>query len=75
MHVRIQLQNQTGEIKLIGHEAIVVEPGAEKQGQLFVLIPVNQIHNKKMPLSIGIYDSTTLVKTINTTFMAPVNSN
>ncbi|MGI9190998.1 MAG: cytochrome c oxidase accessory protein CcoG [Chitinophagaceae bacterium] len=74
MHVHIKLENQAGEIKLIGHEAIVVEPGAEKQGQLFVLIPTTQIHNKKMPLSIGIYDSLTLVKTINTTFMAPVNS-
>lgn len=74
MHVHIQLQNQQGDIKLIGHEEIIVEPGAEKQGQLFVLIPTNQIHNKKMPLNIGIYDSINLVKTINTTFMAPVNS-
>ena len=74
LHIQIKLLNQEGSIQLIGHEAIIIPPGEEKQGQLFVIIPNRSIHNKKMPLSIGIYDSSKLVKTINTTFMAPVNS-
>ena len=74
LHVHIKLLNQDGVIQLIGHEAITIPPGEEKQGQLFVIIPNRSIHNKKMPLAIGIYDSSKLIKTIHTTFMAPVNA-
>ncbi len=73
LHIAIKLLNQDGSIQLIGHEAITIPPGEEKQGQLFVIIPNRSIHNKKMPLTIGIYDGSTSIKTINTTFMAPVN--
>lgn len=74
LHIHIKLLNQDGAIQLIGHEAITIPPGEEKQGQLFVIIPNRSIHNKKMPLAIGIYDSSKLIKTIHTTFMAPVNA-
>jgi cytochrome c oxidase accessory protein FixG len=74
LHIHIKLLNQEGAIQFIGHEAIIIPPGEEKQGQLFVIIPNRSIHNKKMPLAIGIYDSSKLIKTIHTTFMAPVNA-
>jgi polyferredoxin len=73
MHIHFLLKNNKGSIKLIGQEKIVVPAGEEKQGQFFITIPLNSIQEKKSNLAIDIYDSTEIISTIQTTFMAPVN--
>nr|MBP6316130.1 4Fe-4S binding protein [Chitinophagaceae bacterium] len=73
MEIHFVLRNANGKIELIGHEKIEVPVGGEKQGQLFIRIPLRSIHEKKSSLEVDIFDGNELITTSKTTFMAPVN--
>ena len=73
MDIHFILHNTNGKIELIGHEKIEVPVGGEKQGQLFIRIPLRSIHEKKSSLEVDIFDGNELITTSKTTFMAPVN--
>lgn len=72
LHMKLTMSHKEGQIKIIGSDDISIPPGGEKQGQLFIIIPQQKITEKKMPLEIIIWDDQKQIKTITTTFMAPV---
>ncbi|MBK7764514.1 MAG: cytochrome c oxidase accessory protein CcoG [Bacteroidetes bacterium] len=72
MHIHFVLNHHEGKIQVIGKKEIIVPPGDEQQGQLFIFMPNGTIHKKNEKVKVDIYDSTELVQTISTTFMAPL---
>ncbi len=72
MHIHFKLKHHAGKIQIIGRSDIIVNPGDETQGQLFIFMPDGTIREKNEKVDIDIYDSTQMIKTISTTFMAPL---
>ncbi|MBL7765996.1 MAG: cytochrome c oxidase accessory protein CcoG [Chitinophagaceae bacterium] len=73
MQLKFVLDDHEGSIKIIGNENISIPPGEERRGQLFIIMPRASVHEKKSQLEIKVYDGPKKLKTINTTFMAPVD--
>lgn len=72
MNIHFVLNHHEGKIQIIGKNEIIVPPGEEQQGQLFIFMPNGTIHKKNEKVKVDIYDGNELVQTISTTFMAPL---
>ncbi len=72
INIHFVLDHRSGRIEVIGQKEIIVPPGDEQQGQFFIYMPRGTIKEKNEKLEIDIYDSNKVIKTISTTFMAPV---
>lgn len=73
MDIQFKLDHQAGSIKIVGQEKMEIAPGAEHQGQLFIIMPQASAKQKKMPVKVKLLDHGMEIETISTTFMAPVN--
>ena len=72
MHILFKVKNEKGTIQIIGNENIDIPAGEEKQGQFFVFLNHKDLKEKKSDIEISIIDSSAEIKTITTTFMAPI---
>jgi len=66
--------NFEGEIKLVGETMLKVPKENYTSGSLFVYVAKRNIHNRKTPLKIAIYDGSKKIKTITTSFLGPFGS-
>jgi cytochrome c oxidase accessory protein FixG len=69
--VTLKLENQIGELKLIGNE-IVMEPQGNIDAKFLVLLPKNELTKMSTPIDIGIYNGDKLIKKVTTSFLAPM---
>jgi polyferredoxin len=72
IHLKFKLNGVAGKIKIIGNENIIIPAEAEAQGQLFIFVKNGTIKDKDAKIKLDICDSTQLLKTIHSTFMAPL---
>lgn len=70
MALRFQLENQPGQVKLVGQSPQVL-PQAITEGALFVILDEKDIASMKTKLTIGVYEDQRLIETVRTTFVAP----
>lgn len=64
-------ENFKGSITLVGEAELKVPKEAYASGSMFVYVDKSQIHNRKTPLKIGVYDGDKKIKTITTSFLGP----
>ncbi len=66
-----RLENVPGDLQLIGNP---LEPGPQgtAESKLLVLLPRDHIAAMSTPIEIGIYDGTTQLTTVGTSFLGPV---
>jgi cytochrome c oxidase accessory protein FixG len=72
IHLKFKLNGVVGKIQIIGTENIVIPAEAEAQGQLFIFVKNGTIKDNDARIKLDVCDSTRLLKTIHSTFMAPL---
>ena len=69
--IHLELMNASGEIKLIGN-AVDIKAGELGQGEMFIILPREQLEGMKTNLVIGVYSEDRLVETVRTSFVGPI---
>jgi cytochrome c oxidase accessory protein FixG len=72
--LQLKLESVSGNIEIIGdRHAIAVKEEGQGSGTFFVILPANIIHQRKLPLRIGLYNGNEKVDEISTNFLGPVS--
>ncbi|HMC98422.1 MAG TPA: cytochrome c oxidase accessory protein CcoG [Flavobacteriales bacterium] len=69
--IRLELMNVSGEIKLVGR-ALDLKAGELGQGELFIILPMDQLQGMKTKVIIGIYSGDRLLEKVSTSFVGPI---
>jgi cytochrome c oxidase accessory protein FixG len=71
--LQLKLENVSGKIEIIGeHHSIAVKEEGQGSGTFFVILPASIIHQRKLPVKIGLYNGNEKVDEISTNFLGPV---
>jgi cytochrome c oxidase accessory protein FixG len=71
--LQLKLESVSGNIEIIGgHHAIAVKEEGQGSGTFFVILPANIIHQRKLPIHIGLYNGNEKVDEISTNFLGPI---
>jgi cytochrome c oxidase accessory protein FixG len=70
--VTLKIESDSGSIKMIGKEQILVNKGAVASGEFFVILNRNQIKKRKTRLTIGVYSKGKKLETVETSFLGPI---
>ncbi len=70
--ITLKLENVQGEIEIVGGEFKVAGEGYRSQPFIIKIQP-SQLHERKTPIRIGVYEGNKKLQTAETTFMGPVN--
>ena len=73
--LRLQLEDAAGTVEVIGGKLITIHEEEEGSGNFFVVLPRGNIHLRKTPLSIGLYEGNLKIDEIRTNFLGPVAEN
>ncbi|MBL7719712.1 MAG: cytochrome c oxidase accessory protein CcoG [Flavipsychrobacter sp.] len=68
-------ENFKGEIQIVGNEQLLVPKEGSASGSMFIYLAEKDVTQRKMPLSIAVYEDGEKIKTITTTFLGPFNGN
>jgi cytochrome c oxidase accessory protein FixG len=72
--LQLKLENVSGKIEIIGeHHAIAVKEEGQGAGTFFVILPASIIHQRKLPIKIGLYNGSEKVDEISTNFLGPIS--
>jgi cytochrome c oxidase accessory protein FixG len=71
----IRLENGRGRIEIIGKGPILLKEDEEGSGSFFVVIPKDQLRDRKTSLSLGLYQGENKIDVIKTNFLGPVPDN
>lgn len=69
--VRLRLQDCAGSIQVIGGSEIQVHKEEEGSGNFFIILPKQEIVNRKTVLHIALYDGDKKIDVIRTNFLGP----
>jgi len=73
MPIRLELMNVTGEITVVGR-SMDLKGGALGQGELFIILPKDQLQGMKTKLVIGVFSGDRLLEKVRTSFVGPITS-
>ncbi|MFT3884655.1 MAG: cytochrome c oxidase accessory protein CcoG [Flavobacteriales bacterium] len=71
--LHFELLNVTGEIQLVGRP-LVLPAGTLGQGELFLILPQDQLDGLKTKVVIGVYSGDRLLEKVSTSFLGPINT-
>ncbi len=70
--LRVELLEKTGEIQLVGKE-LHAKAGELAQGELFIILPKEELDGMKTRVEVGIYSGDRLLEKVKTSFVGPIN--
>jgi hypothetical protein len=71
--LQLKLEGVSGKIEIIGeNRSIAVKEEGQGSGTFFVILPANIIHERKLPIRIGLYIGHEKIDEISTNFLGPV---
>lgn len=68
----IKLENIEGHVEVIGGKTIPLKKEEEGSGSFFVVLPVDQVHQRKTEIQLGLYEGKRRIDVIKTNFLGPV---
>ncbi len=68
----IKLENEIGNVKVIGKPFIEVSKEAQGSGAFFIILPKNKITQRSTPLKLGLYNGDHKIGVVKTNFLGPV---
>jgi cytochrome c oxidase accessory protein FixG len=71
MPVRLELIEPQGEVQVVGRN-IDLAPGELAQGEVFIILPKDQLDGIKTTVQVGVYSGDKLVDKVKTSFVGPV---
>jgi cytochrome c oxidase accessory protein FixG len=69
--LRLALIGKQGEVQLIG-KALNVKAGELAQGELFIILPKDQLDGMKTKVVVGVYSGDRLLEKVKTSFVGPI---
>jgi polyferredoxin len=69
--VELKLEDVSGEIKLIGHQALTLKKESLNEVTFFIILNRKEIHQRKNNIKIGVYRGGEKIQTIKTNFLGP----
>jgi cytochrome c oxidase accessory protein FixG len=73
MPVELKIESDSGKIKMVGKEMIVVSKENIVNSEFFIILDRKKIQKRKTKLSIGIYSNGKRLKTLETSFLGPLS--
>ncbi|HEX6180674.1 MAG TPA: cytochrome c oxidase accessory protein CcoG [Chitinophagaceae bacterium] len=73
IQLTIQLENESGNVQLIGQKYIDVKKEGQGSGSFFIILPRSMIHSRKTPLELVLYHGTTQIDVVKTNFLGPIS--
>ncbi|WP_243751809.1 cytochrome c oxidase accessory protein CcoG [Niastella caeni] len=71
--LQLKLEGINGQVEIIGeHNSITVKEEGQGSGTFFVVLPAKIIHERKLPIRIGLYNEKEKIDEISTNFLGPV---
>ncbi len=70
--ITLQLESDSGEIKMVGAPQPQLEKHGVVEGTMFVVMHQRNIKQLKMPIVIGVYSEGQLIETVETSFLGPM---
>ena len=68
--IELRLEGMSGSIKIVGgHGNIPVQKEGQGSGSFFIILPRNLIHQRKVPINIGLYEGTKRIDIVKTNFL------
>jgi cytochrome c oxidase accessory protein FixG len=69
----VKLEKADGKVEIIGKPYIDVQKEGQGSGSFFVVLPKNEIHNRKTELQLGLYEGNKKITVVKTNFLGPVS--
>lgn len=69
--LRLELIGRKGEVQLVG-KALTVNAGELAQGELFIILPKDQLDGMKTKVVVGVYSGDRLLEKVKTSFVGPI---
>lgn len=69
--IRFEVMGRTGEVMLIG-KPIVLKPGELASGEVFIILPKDQIDGMKTRVTVGVFSGDRLIEEVTTSFVGPI---
>lgn len=69
--IQLKLEDRTGEIQMVG-DALVCKKESNAVGTFFLILPKEQITERKTTVKIGIYTGDKKLQTVKTSFLGPI---
>jgi cytochrome c oxidase accessory protein FixG len=73
MPIRLELLEPAGTVELVG-KPIDLEPGQLAQGELFIVLPKEELDGMKTTVVMGVYSGDRLVDKVKTSFLGPIGA-
>lgn len=70
--VTVKLETTDGKVEVIGKPYVDVAKEGQGSGSFFVVLPKNEIHNRKTELKLGLYEGDKKIMVVKTNFFGPV---
>lgn len=71
MHLTVSLDHPNGKIQMVGQESITLLPESQASSSFFIILPINDIKNRKTELDIKLIRNKEEINSVETTFLAP----
>lgn len=75
LNVSLKLEDIPGQIKIAGNKDIPVHKEGQGSGSFFIILPKNQVKDRKTKVNIGIYSNGERIDVLSTNFMGPIHVN
>lgn len=75
LNVSLKLEGIPGQIKMAGDKDIPVHKEGQGSGSFFIILPKNQVKDRKTEVNIGIYSNGERIDVLSTNFMGPIHVN
>jgi cytochrome c oxidase accessory protein FixG len=72
MPITLKIESDSGEIKMVGKDEILVNKGDIASSEFFVILNRNQLKERKTKLEIGVYSGDKKVESVTTSFLGPI---
>lgn len=70
----IKMEQESGNIQLIGSRHITVKSEGQGSGSFFVVLPRSVIHERKKQITLGLYHGNEKIDVVKTNFLGPVTN-
>ncbi len=70
----VKMDKGNGKVVMVG-DVIHVQSEGQGAGSFFVILPKNEIHNRKTDLILGLYQGNKKIEVLKTSFLGPVDDN
>jgi cytochrome c oxidase accessory protein FixG len=70
----IRPENFKGEIKIVGDDELLIPKEGFASGSMFIYLNESDVHQRKTPLKIAVFEGGKKIRTLTTSFVGPFNS-